>query len=58
MACLLLALTGRGFDDYLDFVPGSACISGFEARGENITIRAINVDPSEARAVLLSRAPR
>lgn len=43
IACLLLQLTGQGFERYLDHVPGSAGVTWVEVNGIAPRIRLMNV---------------
>lgn len=47
IACLLLRLTGQGFDRYLDHVPGSAGVTWVEVDGTAPRIRLMNVSATE-----------
>ncbi|MDQ1015789.1 histidine phosphatase family protein [Streptomyces afghaniensis] len=47
IACLLLRLTGNGFDRYLDHVPGSAGVTWVEVDGTAPRIRLMNVSATE-----------
>ncbi|MEV8015286.1 histidine phosphatase family protein [Streptomyces sp. NPDC086554] len=58
IACLLLHLTGRSFDHYLDFVPGSAGTTWVEIVDDVPRIRCMNATPGEFRGQLASRAAR
>ncbi|MFJ2769046.1 histidine phosphatase family protein [Streptomyces sp. NPDC087300] len=58
IACLLLWLTGKGFDRYLDHVPGSAGVTWIEVGDDTSRIRLMNVPPGELAGRLDNRAAR
>ncbi|ANW19452.1 histidine phosphatase family protein [Streptomyces clavuligerus] len=58
IACLLLWLTGNGFKDYLQYVPGSAGVTWVEADGTAPRIRLMNVPPANLPGFLTSRTAR
>ncbi|WP_411574216.1 histidine phosphatase family protein [Streptomyces fradiae] len=57
-ACLLLWLTGNGFDRYLQHVPGSAGVTWVEAGGPAPRIRLMNVSPVDLPVFLNARTAR
>ncbi|QNT92373.1 Putative phosphoserine phosphatase 2 [Streptomyces griseofuscus] len=58
IACLLLRLTGQGFDRYLDHVPGSAGVTWVEVGGTAPRIRLINVPGADLPGRLSTRTDR
>ncbi|MEW1700886.1 histidine phosphatase family protein [Streptomyces sp. NPDC091278] len=58
IACLLLWLTGNGFDRYLQHVPGSAGVTCVEIGGPTPRVRLMNVSPTDLPAVLDARTAR
>ncbi|MER6699623.1 histidine phosphatase family protein [Streptomyces fimicarius] len=58
IACLLLRLTGNGFDRYLQHVPGSAGITWVEVGGPAPRIRLMNASPAELPGLLDARTAR
>ncbi|MFF9211925.1 MULTISPECIES: histidine phosphatase family protein [unclassified Streptomyces] len=58
IACLLLRLTGQGFDRYLDHVPGSAGVTWVEVYGTAPRIRLMNVAPSDLPSRLATGTAR
>ncbi|MER7947950.1 histidine phosphatase family protein [Streptomyces sp. NPDC096079] len=58
IACLLLWLTGNGFDRYLQHVPGSAGVTCVEISGPTPRVRLMNVSPTDLPAVLDARTAR
>ncbi|MER5361294.1 histidine phosphatase family protein [Streptomyces sp. NPDC002785] len=58
IACLLLWLTGNGFDRYLQHVPGSAGITWVEVGGLTPRIRLMNATPAELPGLLDARTAR
>ncbi|WP_328667608.1 histidine phosphatase family protein [Streptomyces sp. NBC_00322] len=58
IACLLLWLTGSGFDCYLEHVPGSACVTWIELDEGAPRIRLMNVPPADLPGRLAARTAR
>ncbi|MEU6121845.1 histidine phosphatase family protein [Streptomyces sp. NPDC047123] len=58
IACLLLWLTGHGFERYLQHVPGSAGVTWVEADDTAARIRLMNVPPAGLPSLLTSRTAR
>ncbi|WP_328727423.1 histidine phosphatase family protein [Streptomyces sp. NBC_00259] len=58
MACLLLRLTGNGFDCYLEHVPGSAGVTWIEVDEEAPRIRLMNVPAADLAGHLTARTAR
>ncbi|MFI8204846.1 histidine phosphatase family protein [Streptomyces sp. BJ20] len=58
IACLLLRLTGNGFDRYLDHVPGSAGVTWVEVDGITPRIRLMNVPAADLPSRLCPRTDR
>ncbi|MFF9195898.1 histidine phosphatase family protein [Streptomyces sp. NPDC014779] len=58
IACLLLWLTGNGFDRYLQHVPGSAGVTCVEIGGPVPHVRLMNVSPADLPVLLHSRTAR
>ncbi|MFE1912341.1 histidine phosphatase family protein [Streptomyces anandii] len=58
IACLLLHLTGNGFDRYLDHVPGSAGVTWVEVDDGTPRIRLMNVPAAELSGPLNTRTAR
>ncbi|GFH34427.1 histidine phosphatase family protein [Streptomyces pacificus] len=58
IACLLLWLTGNGFDRYLQHVPGSAGVTCVETGGPAPRMRLMNVSPADLPVLLHSRTAR
>ncbi|WP_406722892.1 histidine phosphatase family protein [Streptomyces althioticus] len=58
IACLLLQLTGNGFDRYLDHVPGSGGVTWVEVEGTAPQIRLMNVSPADLPSRLRPRTAR
>lgn len=58
IACLLLRLTGHGFDRYLDFVPGSADTTWVEVIDGTPHIRCLNAAPGELHGHLTPHTAR
>ncbi|MFV5998648.1 histidine phosphatase family protein [Streptomyces sp. NPDC056231] len=58
IACLLLWLTGNGFDRYLQHVPGSAGITWVEVDDLTTRIRLMNATPAELPGLLNARTAR
>ncbi|MDH2389380.1 histidine phosphatase family protein [Streptomyces sp. HNM0663] len=58
IACLLLWLTGNGFDRYLQHVPGSAGVTCVEIGGPALRVRLMNVSPVDLPALLNARTAR
>ncbi|MGP9017553.1 histidine phosphatase family protein [Streptomyces sp. BR1] len=58
IACLLLWLTGSGFDRYLQLVPGSAGVTWVEVGGSTPRIRLMNVSPADLPGLLDARTAR
>ncbi|GAA1119217.1 hypothetical protein [Kitasatospora arboriphila] len=55
IACLLLRLTGSGFDRYPDYVPGSAAVTLVEVEAERLAVKFINASPGEFGRSVRSR---
>lgn len=58
IACLLLWLTGNGFDRYLDHVPGSAGVTWVEVDDTAPLIRLMNVPAADLSGRLNTRTAR
>ncbi|MEV7750789.1 histidine phosphatase family protein [Streptomyces griseofuscus] len=58
IACLLLRLTGQGFDRYLDHVPGSAGVTWVEVDDTALRIRLMNVPGADLPVRLSTRTDR
>lgn len=58
IACLLLRLTGSGFDRYLQHVPGSAGVTWIEVNNSASRIRLMNVPPPGLPGLLSTRIAR
>ncbi|MFC7217627.1 histidine phosphatase family protein [Streptomyces polyrhachis] len=58
IACLLLWLTGSGFDRYLSYVPGSAAVTRVEVGGPTPRVRLMNAAPAELPGLLDARTAR
>ncbi|MEV8307165.1 histidine phosphatase family protein [Streptomyces flavidovirens] len=58
IACLLLWLTGNGFERYLQHVPGSAGVTWVEADDTASNIRLMNVPPANLPGFLGPRTAR
>ncbi|MEU0582109.1 histidine phosphatase family protein [Streptomyces sp. NPDC006132] len=58
IACLLLRLTGNGFDRYLDHVPGSAGVTWVEVDSTAPRIRLMNVPTADLPSRLRTRTDR
>ncbi|NSC23027.1 histidine phosphatase family protein [Streptomyces albus subsp. chlorinus] len=58
IACLLLRLTGNGFERYLDHVPGSAGVTWFEVDDGAPRIRLMNVPAADLSGRLNTRTAR
>ncbi|MEV5883602.1 histidine phosphatase family protein [Streptomyces sp. NPDC052020] len=58
IACLLLWLTGNGFERYLQHVPGSASLTWVEADDTGPHIRLMNVPPASLPGHLVPRTAR
>jgi broad specificity phosphatase PhoE len=58
IACLLLRLTGNGFDRYLDHVPGSAGLTWVEVDDLAPRIRLMNVPAADLPSRLRTRTDR
>ncbi|MFF4180173.1 histidine phosphatase family protein [Streptomyces sp. NPDC001750] len=58
IACLLLWLTGNGFDRYLQHVPGSAGVTCVEIGGPSPRVRLMNVSPADLPVLLNPRTAR
>jgi broad specificity phosphatase PhoE len=58
IACLLLWLTGNGFDQYLQHVPGSAGVTWVEVGGTAPRIRLMNASPVDLPGLLDARTAR
>ncbi|KIE26907.1 fructose-2,6-bisphosphatase [Streptomyces sp. MUSC 125] len=58
IACLLLWLTGNGFDRYLQHVPGSAGVTCVETGGPAPRVRLMNVSPADLPVLLNARTAR
>jgi hypothetical protein len=58
IACLLLWLTGSGFDQYLQHVPGSAGVTWVEVCGTTPRIRLMNASPADLPGLLDARTAR
>jgi broad specificity phosphatase PhoE len=58
IACLLLRLTGNGFDRYLDHVPGSAGVTWVEVDSTAPRIRLMNVPAADLPSRLRTRTDR
>ncbi|MGA5420591.1 histidine phosphatase family protein [Streptomyces lavendulocolor] len=58
IACLLLRLTGNGFERYLQHVPGSAGVTWVEADDTTSRIRLMNVPPASLPSLLDPRTAR
>lgn len=58
IACLLLWLTGNGFDLYVEHVPGSAGVTWVEIDGIPPRIRLINTSPAELPGLVDARTAR
>ncbi|MFI1936548.1 histidine phosphatase family protein [Streptomyces purpureus] len=58
IACLLLWLTGNGFDRYLQHVPGSAGVTCVEIGGPTPRIRLMNATPADLPVLLNARIAR
>ncbi|MGQ7750336.1 histidine phosphatase family protein [Streptomyces sp. WC2508] len=58
IACLLLKLTQHGFEHYLEYVPGSGCVTWVEIDENAPRIRLMNVPPAELAGHLTTRTAR
>ncbi|KUL51025.1 histidine phosphatase family protein [Streptomyces olivaceus] len=58
IACLLLRLTGNGFDRYLDHVPGSAGVTWVEIDDQAPCVRLMNVPVADLPGRLSPRTAR
>ncbi|MFE9453748.1 histidine phosphatase family protein [Streptomyces sp. NPDC006739] len=58
IACLLLRLTGQGFDRYLDHVPGSAGLTWVEVDDTAPRIRLMNLPGADLAGRLSTRTDR